>query len=126
MKSFPFLRAGAIVCGTGVLLGAFGAHLLKDRVTAADLIIFETGARYQLIHGLALLVLSSLSKQLGPRLSTRVGVLMVAGIIVFSGSLYALTLSGVKALGAITPIGGVCLISAWGLLALSKPLKSVE
>ncbi|MCX5747772.1 MAG: DUF423 domain-containing protein [Proteobacteria bacterium] len=99
---------GAIAVGAG----AFGAHGLKDRLDARALEVFETAARYQMYHALAM-VLAGL---LGARLP---GVVFQVGIVVFSGSLYALSLSGVKGLGAITPLGGLAFLVAWGWLALT-------
>ncbi|MBL8048785.1 MAG: DUF423 domain-containing protein [Chthonomonas sp.] len=97
-----------------VALGAFGAHALRDRLSPSDLQVFETGVRYHLIHAVALVALglSSLSDRF-----RRVGWLFVVGIAVFGGSLYALVLTQLRWVGAVTPIGGVCLILGWGILA---------
>ena len=103
---------GALLAGSGVALGAFGAHALKGSLSADALGIFETGVRYQLYHGLGLLALAALPGQ------RRAPVWLLAGTLIFSGSLYALSLSGVKVLGAVTPIGGVLLLLGWGLAAL--------
>lgn len=104
-----------IMGALGVALGAFGAHGLKNAVSDPELLaIWETAARYHLIHALALGLVAVHPGE--PRLA---GWLFVAGILVFSGSLYALVLSGVRVLGAITPIGGLALIAGWIALAFA-------
>lgn len=114
-----WFAAGAALCGFGVMLGAFGAHTLRDRLTADMLVIFETGVRYHFIHALALFVVAwAASRWPGPLVSFA-GWLFVAGIVIFSGSLYVLSISGVRWLGAITPIGGLCMIAGWALLAVA-------
>ncbi len=95
-----------------VALGAFGAHGLKTRLAPEMLAIFETGVRYQAYHALGLLALAALK---GP---DRAGWCFLVGIVLFSGSLYALALTGVRWLGAITPIGGVLFLVGWALFAL--------
>ena len=113
-----WFATGAALCGLGVMLGAFGAHALRDRLSAHLLGVFETGVRYHLIHALGLLAVAwAASRWPGPYI-TAAGWLFVAGITIFSGSLYVLAISGIRWLGAITPIGGVCLIVGWGLLAV--------
>ncbi len=109
---------GALTCGTGVAFGAFGAHGLKQIVSADMLVIFETGVRYQVIHGLATLVLAALTQVLPERKLNIVANLFLAGTIIFSGSLYALALTSQRMLGAITPIGGVCYLLGWVMLAI--------
>lgn len=105
-----------VVGALGVALGAFGAHGLKQSVTDPHLLeVWETAARYHLIHALALLAVAAHPTQ--PRWA---GVAFVVGIIVFSGSLYTMTLTGHRWLGAITPIGGVSLIAGWLLLAFAS------
>lgn len=114
-----WFAAGAALCGFGVMLGAFGAHTLRDRLTADMLVIFETGVRYHFIHALALFVVAwAASRWPGPLVSVA-GWLFVAGIVIFSGSLYVLSVSGIRWLGAITPIGGLCMIAGWALLAVA-------
>ncbi len=112
-----FLGIGAISACIAVAAGAFGAHALRDLVTADRLVVWETAARYQMYHALGLLVVAYLAgqKSAGPaRIS---GWLFVAGTILFSGSLYALTLTGITILGAITPLGGVAFLVGWLVLA---------
>ena len=105
---------GALLAGSGVALGAFGAHALKASLSAAMLEVFETGVRYQMYHGLGLLALAALPAQ------RRAPIWLLAGTVIFSGSLYALSLSGIKVLGAITPIGGVLMLVGWVLAALDS------
>ena len=102
---------------TGVALGAFAAHGLKSRLTPEMLGVFETGVRYQMYHALALLAVAWMaSRWPGPAVSMA-GWLFVAGIVVFSGSLYLLVLTGQRWLGAVTPLGGLCFVGGWVLLA---------
>jgi uncharacterized membrane protein YgdD (TMEM256/DUF423 family) len=110
---------GAIFLALAVGLGAFGAHGLKDRLDAYSLGIWEKAVFYHFIHALGILLVSML-----PRTGTfpingssAVCWLLSAGVLIFSGSLYTLALTGARSLGAITPVGGVCLIAAWLLLA---------
>lgn len=114
-----WFAAGAVFCGLGVVLGAFGAHGLRERMTADMLVVFETGVRYHFIHALALFVVAwAASRWPGPLVSAA-GWLFVAGIAIFSGSLYVLSVSGIRWLVAITPIGGLCMIVGWALLAVA-------
>ncbi|HET7231597.1 MAG TPA: DUF423 domain-containing protein [Longimicrobium sp.] len=113
-----FWRLGCIFGFLGVAAGAFGAHALRARLPADLLAVFETAARYQMYHALALLAVALLA-MLAPTGAVRAaGWLFTAGIVIFSGSLYALALSGVRVLGAITPIGGVCFLAGWIALAM--------
>jgi len=114
-----FIFVGALMGFVGVGLGAFGAHGLKGRLTAEMLAVFETGVRYQMYHALALLALGALMSRLEGRAVVVAGWSFTAGILIFSGSLYALALSGVTMLGAITPIGGVAFLIGWIALAIA-------
>jgi uncharacterized membrane protein YgdD (TMEM256/DUF423 family) len=109
---------GAVNAFLAVAAGAFGAHALQGRLEARMQAVFETGVRYHLIHALGMFVAAWLCTR-GASLSPAAGWLMQAGIVLFSGSLYALALSGVRALGAITPIGGLCFLAGWGCLAVA-------
>lgn len=109
--------AGAILSGVGVALGAFGAHALRDSVAVNLLDTFETGVRYQMYHGLALLALAALYDNLTPTAAKSVGWLFVLGTMIFSGSLYILVLTALPQFGAITPIGGVLMLFGWLILA---------
>lgn len=101
-----------------VALGAFGAHGLKRMLEAAPdgalrLQWWQTASQYHLSHALALGLVAALAPHVGGRLPAAAGWLLVAGIALFSGSLYAMTLTGVRALGAVTPVGGLCLLAGW-------------
>lgn len=105
---------GALNAFLAVSAGAFGAHALKSRLTADLQVIFETGARYHMYHALGLFAVALLADRGHP--VTLAGSAMILGIVLFSGSLYALALTGVRTLGAITPLGGVAFLVGWGLL----------
>jgi uncharacterized membrane protein YgdD (TMEM256/DUF423 family) len=112
-----FLLLGSIAGALAVAVGAFGAHALRGRVGEEMLNTFEIGARYQMYHALALLAVAWVSSRWpGPAVSTA-GWLFVAGIVLFSGSLYLLALTGQRWLGAVTPLGGLCFLGGWILLA---------
>lgn len=113
-----FLLLAAFFGFTGVALGAFAAHGLKARLSAEYLAIFQTGVTYQLIHALALFGVAILSVHLPGRLVTWAGSLFILGILLFSGSLYILTLSGLGKLGMITPLGGAAFLAGWLCLGL--------
>jgi len=104
---------------TGVALGAFAAHGLKSRLSAEYLAVFQTGVHYQMIHALALFGVALLSLHAPSRLLGIAGGAFVLGILLFSGSLYALALVGIGKLGIITPIGGVAFLVGWACLGLS-------
>ncbi len=107
---------GAALGLIGVAAGAFGAHALRDRLGADLLQVFEIGVRYQMYHALTLVALGLLAARVpGPSLHLA-GWLFFVGVVIFSGSLYALSLTGVRWLGAITPLGGVCLLAGWACL----------
>jgi len=112
-----FWRLGCIFGFLGVAAGAFGAHALRARVPADLLAVFETGARYQMYHALALLAVALIASRAPSGAVRAAGWLFTAGIVVFSGSLYALALTGVRVLGAVTPIGGLCFLAGWVALA---------
>jgi len=114
-----FLMLAAFFGFTGVALGAFAAHGLKNRLSAEYLAIFHTGVLYQLIHALAILGVAVLAAQLPGRLMTMAGWSFALGIVLFSGSLYALTLTGISKLGIITPFGGLAFLVGWALLGLT-------
>lgn len=117
MRQFAML--GALSAAMAVAAGAFGAHALRARLDARMLEVFETAARYQMYHALALFAAAWLMSQ-GERVAALAvpgAWAMVAGTVLFSGSLYAMALTGARGLGAITPLGGVCFIAGWLLLA---------
>ncbi|MDF2179400.1 DUF423 domain-containing protein [Aliiglaciecola sp. CAU 1673] len=104
---------------TGVMLGAFAAHGLKGRLDAAMLSAFQTGVQYQLWHALAVLLLVVLYRQQPQPLLSWAAMAMLTGILLFSGSLYLLALTGIKWFGPVTPMGGLCMILGWGLLLIA-------
>ena len=112
-----FFQLGALLAGLAVAAGAFGAHALRARLEPRDLEIFETAARYQFYHALALIVTAWAVERWPGSPATTAGWLFLAGIALFSGSLYALVLTNTRALGAVTPLGGVCFMVGWGCLA---------
>lgn len=106
---------GGISALVAVAAGAFGAHSLRARLSSDLLSIFETGVRYQMYHALALIAVALAYSRWGGSWFVWAGWLFVAGTVIFTGSLYVLALSGARWWGAITPIGGVCLLVGWGL-----------
>jgi uncharacterized membrane protein YgdD (TMEM256/DUF423 family) len=114
-----FLLLGALSAMIGVGMGAFGAHGLKTVISPELLAVYQTGVTYQMWHALGLISIALLRQQApASKLLTWAGWLMFAGILLFSGSLYLLALLNLKWLGMITPIGGVCFLTAWLLITL--------
>jgi uncharacterized membrane protein YgdD (TMEM256/DUF423 family) len=114
-----WMMLGAVLTMLSVAIGAFGAHMLKEKIGADAIAVYETGVQYHMIHAIALLIIGLTAGQLGPSTKLKWAArLLFIGIIIFSGSLYVLSISGVKILGAITPIGGVAFIVGWLLLAI--------
>ena len=117
-----FLLAGALAGFVGVAFGAFGAHGLRGRLSPDMLAVFETGVRYQMYHALALMLTAALmmtGRIESGRAVAAAGWLFVAGIVLFSGSLYLLAVTDITVLGAITPIGGVAFLLGWACLAIA-------
>jgi len=113
-----WLTTGAVLAGLGVAAGAFGTHALAGRVSAELLEVFATGTRYHLLHAVALLVVGLAGeRRTESRLWNAAGWLFTVGILIFAGSLYALSLSGARWLGAVTPIGGLCFLAGWSAVA---------
>ncbi|APE05555.1 MAG: DUF423 domain-containing protein [Alteromonas sp.] len=125
-----YLVIGALAAGLAVILGAFAAHGLKAVLSAQQLATFEIGVRYQMYHGLALLCLPALSTVIVSKWANRVGFCFTVGCVLFSGSLYALAITGIKWLGPITPLGGTFFIVGWTLLTValvrSKASKNAQ
>ena len=107
---------GSALAALAVAVGAFGAHGLKSRVSADDLVIFETGVRYQMYHSLALILLGLIGVNFQSNIVQLPAILFLVGIIIFSGTLYLIPLTGLRWFGAITPIGGTALILGWIVL----------
>ena len=116
----PWLKIGSFLMFLGVALGAFGAHALKDKIGDYYLAVFKTGVLYHFVHGLALFAVAWLSTQSSDPKVQAAGIFFLAGIILFSGSLYLLSLTPMKWLGAVTPLGGLCFLIGWALLFLVK------
>ena len=114
-----FLGIGALNGMLAVLLGAFGAHALRARLTPDMLAVYHTGVQYQFYHALGLLAIALLLAHFPERGFVWAGWLMCTGIVLFSGSLYLLSLTGVRLWGAVTPVGGVAFIAAWAVLAVT-------
>ena len=114
-----FVIIGALSGAIGVAAGAFGAHALRARLEPRLLEVFETGARYQMYHAIAMLAAAWIVTRFPGSLANASGWLFLAGTVLCSGSLYAMAFTGIRALGAITPLGGVCFIAGWGCLALA-------
>ena len=114
-----FFVLGTLMAAASVGLGAFGAHGLKGALDAAALANYETAARYQMYHAIALVVAAWAVERWPGALTTTAGWLFLAGIVLFCGSLYALSFTGIKWLGAITPLGGIAFIAGWVLLAVA-------
>lgn len=114
------IATGAVLGFLAVALGAFGAHALKARLSPELLAVYQTGVQYHLPHAVAVVLIGVVSLHLpDARWLTTAGWCMAAGVVVFSGSLYLLALTGVRVLGAVTPIGGVLLLAGWATLAFS-------
>lgn len=119
MTDRRLLILAALTLLTGVGAGAFGAHGLKPIISAHLISVWQTAVLYQLVHGLGMLLLACLGARFSSALMSKAGVLMFAGVVIFSGSLYILALTGVTWLGAITPLGGLAFIAAWGMVAVA-------
>ncbi|MNM29356.1 hypothetical protein D3C81_398920 [compost metagenome] len=114
-----FTAWGALLAMLSVAIGAFGAHILKSTLSESSMAVYETGVQYHMMHALGILIVGLAAGHWGESRRLRwTGGLLIAGIVLFSGSLYALSISGIKVLGAITPIGGVCFIVGWLLFAM--------
>lgn len=116
-----FLSIGAILAAISVAGGAFASHALRGKLDDRALEIFETGARYQMCHAIALILVAVFMSrtEFADPLLTASGIAFIVGTVLFSGSLYALSLSGVKGLGAVAPLGGTAFIVGWVCLAIA-------
>ena len=117
MKDSNIIAAGAANMLLAVACGAFGAHALKTMLASDMLAIWQTAVHYQMVHALGLIAIGILLPRGNTRWLQRAAMLMLAGIVIFSGSLYLLALSGQRWLGAITPLGGLAFLAAWAMLA---------
>jgi uncharacterized membrane protein YgdD (TMEM256/DUF423 family) len=114
-----FLLLGAVAAFLAVTLGAFAAHALRGRLSPEMMAVFQTGVQYHMYHALALILVSAIMGRMSGWLIQAAGWSFVAGIVLFSGSLYWLALSGVALLGAVTPIGGLAFLVGWACLAFA-------
>ena len=122
-----FLLLASLLLALAVALGAFGAHALKNRLPPDLLAVYHTAVQYHFYHALGLLLIGVLALQFPPSMWLRVaGGLMLAGVVLFSGSLYLLSFTGVRWLGAVTPLGGIAFIGAWLALAVAVVRTTTE
>lgn len=120
-----FMVLGSLNALISVALGAFGAHGLKSRLSPDMLAVYQTGVHYHMMHALGIIAVALIVDRLGgTAMAAWSGGLFCAGIVFFSGSLYILSITGIKWLGAITPLGGIAFLVGWALLALAAILKS--
>lgn len=126
MKSDTLIALGALNAFFAVAAGAFAAHGLKNMLTAEYLAVFRTAADYQMYHGLGLILIGALNRQQPSRCDNAAAIFMLIGIILFSGSLYLLTLTETRWLGMITPVGGTCFLIAWLTLAFTFLLNKAD
>lgn len=110
------IAVGSLLAFIGVLAGAFGAHALKNTLDAYYMDVFKTAVQYQMMHALGMVLIGILMQTMNAAALSWAAGLMLAGVILFSGSLYLLTLSGTKWLGMVTPIGGLCFMAGWLML----------
>jgi len=115
-----WIQLGSLMMFLAVALGAFGAHALKDKLDSHYLDVYKTAVLYHFIHALALFVIAWLRSQYQDPKIQIAGLFFLAGIILFSGSLYLLSVTPAKWLGAITPLGGLCFLTGWAMLFLGK------
>ena len=120
-----FLLLGSISAFIGVAAGAFGAHGLEARLPAELLAVYETGVRYELVHAVALLFIGLAADRWPKAGWARAGWMFLVGTVLFSGSLYILALTGARALGAVTPLGGLCFLLGW-IFSVSAALRSAS
>ena len=121
-----WLCVGAALGGLGVAIGAAGVHVLEGRIDTDALDTLETGVRFQMYHGIALVALGSAAKVWHSRVVTLAAVLMAVGTIIFCGSLYLLALLDIGVFGAIAPVGGLSLMAGWATLALGAAVELVQ
>ncbi len=113
-----FIAIAALLALLSVMGGAFGAHALRGSIPPERLVVFETGARYQMYHALAILLVFALHQWVPGGTRRLVAILFVAGIVLFSGSLYTIALTGIRSIGRITPLGGLLFLAGWVVLLL--------
>jgi uncharacterized membrane protein YgdD (TMEM256/DUF423 family) len=119
MTDRQLVIAAALTLLVGVAAGAFGAHAMRGRLAPDMRAVWQTAVLYQLVHGLGMLAIAALGSRMPSPLLSTSGTLMLVGVVIFSGSLYVLSATGIKWLGAVTPIGGLAFIAAWAMVALA-------
>ena len=125
-SQYRLLKAGSLTMALAILFGAFGAHAIRNLLSAEMFAIYHTGNLYHLLHSLAILILGAVpANLLSDNRRTQIAYLMLGSLLIFSGSLYLLAVTGERWLGAITPLGGVGLILSWLILALSFKFSDV-
>ena len=117
--SKTIILTGAVFMALAVILGAFGAHALKEKLASDMMQVYKTGVEYHFYHALGLILIGIISMNISSGLINWSAILITIGIVLFSGSLYVLAITGIKWLGAITPIGGISFIAGWILLILA-------
>nr|AIA12876.1 Protein of unknown function (DUF423) [uncultured bacterium] len=120
MANSVWIKWGSAMMFLAIALGAFAAHGLKSRLSESMLAAFEAGVRYQVYHALALFIVAWLADRNPGNLVFWAGTFFLIGILLFSGSLYALSLTGIRGLGAITPLGGLSFLTGWAILFLTS------
>ena len=115
-RHITWIIIGSVLAALAVSIGAFGAHGLKSKVSSEDLVIFETGVRYQMYHSQGLILIGILGIHYPSNIIQLPAILFLIGIVIFSGTLYLIPLTGLRWFGAITPIGGTALIAGWVVL----------
>jgi uncharacterized membrane protein YgdD (TMEM256/DUF423 family) len=120
MGKSPFITLGALFAFLAVMLGAFGAHALRDTLSEHYLSVYQTATDYQMWHAIGLIIIGILYERKPSKSLLTSGWLMLAGIVIFPGSLFVFSLTGIKILGAITPLGGILFLIAWLLLAYTS------
>lgn len=123
MVASTVIVLGAVLAGAAVALGAFGAHGLEARLSERALAIWQTGVHYQFVHALGLLLIAALWERVHPSWGLAAVIAMTLGVLLFSGSLYALALGAPRWLGAVAPIGGTLFIVSWAALAIAAILR---
>lgn len=115
----PLLLAGSLLAGLAVMLGAFGAHALKGSISPSMLEVFQTGVQYQMSHALGLILIGVLVEKFNSQLLNWAGGFILLGTLLFSGSLYVLSLTSIRWVGPVTPLGGLALILGWLLMFIA-------
>lgn len=119
MTNRQLVIAASLTLLVGVAAGAFGAHAMRSHLEPDMMAVWQTAVLYQLVHGLGMLAIATLGTRMPSPALSYAGTLMLVGVIIFSGSLYVLSATGVRSLGAITPIGGLAFIAAWAMVAFA-------